>query len=103
MLRCLTCHVPRRLFPPRRRLTNPIQHLTGPRDDEPSRMPLPVGWIDRGRIEVSEIDPLAALAGNAGGERDANARDLEAARGVEGAQSPHVRRVRQDASRIVLE
>ena len=68
-----------------------------------SSRPCHGGDVDRRRIAVAEIDLAAAFGGNAGRERDRDARRLDARRSVVGAQALHVRRVREHAARVLGE
>src|SRR5215203_2350135 len=90
-------------LPPRWRLADAIQHLSRSRHDQPTGMALPVGRVHRRGIEVTQVDALAALPRNAGGECHLYPRRFEAARRVEGAQAADVRRVREDSARVLLE
>ena len=62
---------------------------------------LPGFDVDRGRIEVAEVDAVAALLRDPRGEDDVDARLLDAV--AERADALHVRRMRQHAARILLE
>src|SRR5262245_1742363 len=67
----------------RRRPADTVKELAGAVDDERAGVCVPRRGIDGRRIEVSEIDAVARLARDARGERDPDARPLEAAACVE--------------------
>src|SRR4051794_34141336 len=88
-----------------RRPAHAIEHLARVRHHHRAAPALarPGLRLEAGGIAVAEGDARAALAGDAGGESDADARGLHLADGIVRAEALHVGGMGEDPSRIAAE